>query len=92
MDHFFQVLLDDILLYSKNKKEHKEHLQLVLNCLSEHKLFGKLLKCSFFQKEIHYLGHIISREGILVVESLLYMNSIRCEKEVENFAAELLQK
>jgi hypothetical protein len=38
----------------------------VLLCLRENKLYGKLLKCSFFQKEIHYLGHIISGEGISV--------------------------
>ena len=66
LDHFVQVFLDDILIYSKNEKEHEEHLRLVLTCLREHKLFGKLSKCSFFQKEIHYLGHIISGEGISV--------------------------
>jgi hypothetical protein len=38
----------------------------VLSCLRENKLYGKLSKCSFFQKEIHYLGHIISGEGISV--------------------------
>ena len=37
---------------------------MVLSCLRENKLYGKLSKCSFFQKEIHYLGHIISGEGI----------------------------
>ena len=66
LDHFVQVFLDEILIYSKNEKEHEEYLQLVLTCLREHKLFGKLSKCSFFQKEIHYLGHIISGEGISV--------------------------
>ena len=66
LDNFVQVFLDDILIYSKNEKEHEEHLRLVLTCLREHKLFGKLSKCSFFQKEIHYLGHIISGEGISV--------------------------
>jgi hypothetical protein len=66
LDHFVQVFLDDILIYSKNEKEHEKHLQLVLSCLREHKLYGKLSKCSFFQKEIHYLGHIDSREGISV--------------------------
>ena len=66
LDNFVQVFLDDILIYSKNEKEHEEHLRLVLTCLREHKLFGKFLKCSFFQKEIHYLGHIISGEGISV--------------------------
>jgi hypothetical protein len=36
----------------------------VLSCFRENKLYGNLSKCSFFQKEIHYLGHIISGEGI----------------------------
>ena len=53
LDNFVQVFLDDILIYSKNEKEHEEHLRLVLTCLREHKLFGKLSKCFFFQKEIH---------------------------------------
>ena len=66
LDRFMQVFLDDILIHSKNEKEHEEHLRLVLTCLREHKLYGKLSKCSFFQKEIHYLGHIISKEGISV--------------------------
>ena len=63
---FVQVFLDDILIYSKNEREHEEHLQVVLSCLREKKLYGKLSKCSFFQKEIHYLGHIISGKGISV--------------------------
>jgi hypothetical protein len=66
LDRFVQVFLDDILIYSKNEREHKEHLRVVLSYLRENKLYGKLSKCSFFQKEIHYLGHIISGEGISV--------------------------
>jgi hypothetical protein len=64
LDRFVQVFLDDILIYSKNEREHEEHLRIVLSFLKEKKLYGKLSKCSFFQKEIHYLGHIISGEGI----------------------------
>jgi hypothetical protein len=66
LDRFIQVFLDDILIYSKNKREHEENVRVVLSCLREKKLYGKLSKCSFFQKEIHYLGHIISGEGISV--------------------------
>ena len=66
LDRFVQVFLDDILIYSKNEREHDEHLRVVLSCLKENKLYGKLSKCSFFHKEIHYLGHIIFGEGISV--------------------------
>jgi hypothetical protein len=66
LDCFIQVFLDDILIYSKNEREHEEHLRAVFSCLRENKLYGKLSKCSFFQKEIHYLGHIISSKGIFV--------------------------
>jgi hypothetical protein len=47
-------------------EEHEEHLRLVLQCLRENKLFGKLSKSSFYQSKIHYLGNVISDEGIVV--------------------------
>jgi hypothetical protein len=50
LDHFVHVFLDDILIYSKNEREHEEHLRVVLSCLRENKLYGKLSKCSFFHK------------------------------------------
>ena len=66
LDCFVQVFLDYILIYSKNEIEHEENSRVVLSCLRENKLYGKFSKCSFFQKEIHYLGHIIFDEGISV--------------------------
>jgi hypothetical protein len=39
---------------------------MVLQVLREHQLFAKLRKCSFYQRKIHYLGHIILEEGIFV--------------------------
>jgi hypothetical protein len=42
LDRFVQVFLDDILIYSKNEREHEEHLRVVLSCLRENKLYGKL--------------------------------------------------
>ena len=65
-DKFLQVFLDDILIYSRMQEEHKEYLRLVLQCLREHKLCTRLSKCPFFQLEIHYLGHVITRDGIVV--------------------------
>jgi hypothetical protein len=66
LDKFIQVFIDDILIYSQTMEEHDEHLRLVLQCLRENELYGKLSKCSFYQSKIHYLGHVISGEGIIM--------------------------
>ena len=60
------VVLDDILIYSKTKEEHEEHLRLVMQALRENQLYDKLNKCSFYQGRIHYLGNIIYEEGVIV--------------------------
>jgi hypothetical protein len=66
LDKFIVVFIDDILVYSKNEEEHKEHLRLVLEKLREHQLYAKFSKCEFWWKEVRYLGHVISGEGIVV--------------------------
>jgi hypothetical protein len=66
LDKFVLVFIDDILIYSKTKEEHEEHLKLVLQVLREHWLYAKYNKCDFFQKQIHYLGHVILKEGVAV--------------------------
>jgi hypothetical protein len=66
LDKFIIVFLDDIIIYSKSKEENEKHLRMVLQVLREHQLYAKLSKCSFYQKQIHYSGHIISEDGITV--------------------------
>ena len=66
LDKFILVFIDDILVYSKNEEEHKEHLRLVLEKLREHQLYAKFRKCEFWLKEVGFLGYVISREGIAV--------------------------
>ena len=66
LDKFVVVFIDDIMLYSKNEEEHKEHLRLVLEKLREHQLYAKFSKCEFWLKEVGFLGHVISGEGIAV--------------------------
>jgi hypothetical protein len=66
LDRFVLFFIDDILIYSKNREENEEHLKLLLQVLREHQLYAKLSKCDFFQKQVHYLGHVISEEGVAV--------------------------
>jgi hypothetical protein len=60
------IFIDDILVYSRAEEEHNEHLRIVLQTLRKHKLYAKFDKCDFYQKEIQYLGHVISAKGIVV--------------------------
>ena len=66
LDKFVVVFIDDILIYSKNEEEHAHHLRIVLQRLREHQLYAKLSKCDFWLKEVPFLGHVISAEGISV--------------------------
>ncbi|WVZ78304.1 hypothetical protein U9M48_026040 [Paspalum notatum var. saurae] len=66
LDKFVVVFIDDILIYSKNEKEHEEHLRIVLTRLREHKLYAKFSKCAFWLKEVGFLGHVLSEKGVAV--------------------------
>jgi hypothetical protein len=66
LDKFVVVFIDDILTYSRSMEEHEEHLQIVLQCLRDHQLYAKFSKCEFWIKEVPFLGHVVSPEGIAV--------------------------
>jgi hypothetical protein len=66
LDKFLVVFIDDILVYSRNEEEHSVHLHVVLQHLRDHRLYAKLSKCEFWLKEIKFLGHTISQDGIAV--------------------------
>ena len=66
LDKFVVVFIDDILVYSKNKEEHVEHLRIVLTRLREHQLYAKFSKCEFWLREVQFLGHVLSAEGIAI--------------------------
>jgi hypothetical protein len=66
LDKFVLVFIDVILIYSKNREDHEEHLRLVLQVLREHQLYAKFRKGDFFQKKIHYFVHVLSEEGVAV--------------------------
>ncbi|WVZ48641.1 hypothetical protein U9M48_000062 [Paspalum notatum var. saurae] len=66
LDKFVVVFIDDILIYSKTEEEHEEHLRLVLRRPRDHKLYAKLSKCEFWLDQVPFLGHIVSKGGIMV--------------------------
>ena len=61
---FVLVYLDDILIFSRSREEHLQHLDKVLQILQNHKLYARLHKCKFFLEELEYLGHIVGKGGI----------------------------
>ncbi|KAA3486330.1 RNA-directed DNA polymerase-like protein [Gossypium australe] len=60
------VFINDILVYSKTEDEHDEHLRVVLQIQPEKQLYAKFSKCEFWLREVTFLGHVVSAEGIRV--------------------------
>ena len=83
------VFIDDILVYSKDAQEHKQHWRMVLQILREKKLFTKLSKCDFWLKEVSFLGHIVSVKGIRVdpakIEAIVSWKPPRNVTELRSF-------
>jgi hypothetical protein len=88
-DKFVVVFIDDILVFTKDKKEHEEHLGLVLQKLRDNQLYAKLSKCEFWLDQVSFLGHIISAGGLAVdprkVEDVLNWKSPQSVSEIRSF-------
>ena len=63
---FCFIYVDDIVIYSKSAESHLKHLDIVLDKLSQNGLRVKFSKCQLFRTQIHYLGFIVSRDGLRV--------------------------
>ena len=83
------IFIDHILVYSKDAQEHEQHLKIVLQTLREKKLYAKVSKCDFWLKEVSFLGHIVSAEGIRVdptkIEVVVNWKPPRNVTEVRSF-------
>nr|XP_009788737.1 PREDICTED: uncharacterized protein LOC104236509 [Nicotiana sylvestris] len=60
------VFIDDILVYSRSREDHADHLRAVLQTLHQHQLYAKFSKYEFWFESVTFLGHVVSREGIKV--------------------------
>ena len=86
---FVMTYLDNIIIFSENELQHLEHLETVFSHLRGTGLKMKWSKCDFFKKEIHYLEHLISPEGISPLPNKLdciqHMPALKNAKEIKQF-------
>ena len=86
---FAMTYLDDIIIFSNSEEEHLLHLEEVFHRLRKAGLKMKQSKCNFFKSQIHYLGHLISEDGISPLpdklDSIKNMLALKCAKEIKQF-------
>ncbi|MCO5571835.1 hypothetical protein L7F22_025583 [Adiantum nelumboides] len=64
LHHCVGTFFDDMIVFSKSKAEHMEHLRAVFEMLRKERLVVNRKKSEFFMKEIRFLGHIVSKDGV----------------------------
>ena len=66
LDKLIIAFINDILIYSRSREEHREHLKIILQMLKEKQLYAKFKKCEFWLKKVSFLGHVVSQDEIFV--------------------------
>ena len=87
--NFVVLYFDDILAYSWNERDHKEHLRQVFLVLRDQKLYAKMEKCEFFTPQLTFLGYVVSAKGIQVdpskIEAIQTWPEPKTVTEVKSF-------
>ena len=68
LDHCIVIYLDDILVYSDDPVQHREHIQEILKQLRQNSLFTKVNKCEWHKNLVEFLGYILKTEGLTMAE------------------------
>ncbi|GJV62074.1 putative nucleotidyltransferase, ribonuclease H, partial [Tanacetum coccineum] len=89
LDKFVIVFINDILIYSKTKEDHENHLRLMLDLLRKEKLYVKFSKCEFWLQEVHFLRHVVNHNGIHIdpskIEAVKSWKAPTTPSEVRSF-------
>ncbi|TLX69919.1 hypothetical protein E9993_22690, partial [Labilibacter sediminis] len=89
LDKSVIVFIDDILVYSKTENDHALHLREVLELLRQEKLYAKFSKCEFWLRQVQFLGHVVSGDGISVdpmkIEAIKNWEAPRNASEIRSF-------
>nr|GEV18284.1 putative reverse transcriptase domain-containing protein [Tanacetum cinerariifolium] len=89
LDRFVIIFIDDMLIYSKSRKEHEGHLKLILKLLKEEELYAKFSKCEFWLSKVQFLGHVIHSKDIHIdpakIESIKDWASPKTPTEIRQF-------